>query len=67
MKKGAAILLLGLLAERSKMRADCEAEMLQHFLGISRTMPPEQGRQYLAWVEQHLRTALAQLPEMDQG
>ena len=42
----------GLLAERAKMRADCEAEMLQHFLQVSRTMPPEQGRQYLAWVEQ---------------
>ncbi len=42
----------GLLAERAKMRADCEAEMLQHFLEVSRTMPPEQGRQYLAWVEE---------------
>jgi len=42
----------GLLAERAKTRADCEAEMLQHFLQVSRTMPLEQGRQYLAWVEQ---------------
>jgi len=42
----------GLLAERAKMRADCEAEMLQHFLQVSRTMPPEQGRQYLEWVEE---------------
>lgn len=40
-----------LLAERAKMRGDCEAEMLKHFLAVSRTMPPEQGRRYLAWVE----------------
>lgn len=40
-----------LLAERAKMRADCEAEMMKHFLEVSRTMPPEQGRRYLAWVE----------------
>jgi hypothetical protein len=41
-----------LLAERAKTRADCEAEMLKHFLEVSRTMPPEQGRRYLEWVEQ---------------
>ncbi len=41
-----------LLTERAKMRAECEAEMLQHFLEVSRTMPPEQGRRYLAWVQQ---------------
>jgi hypothetical protein len=41
-----------LLAARAKVRADCEAEMLQHFLEVSRTMPPEQGRRYLAWVQQ---------------
>jgi hypothetical protein len=40
-----------LLAQRAKMRADCEAEMLQHFLQVSRTMPPAQGRRYLEWVE----------------
>ena len=41
-----------LLAERAKTRADCEAEMLKHFLEVSRTMPREQGRRYLEWVEQ---------------
>src|SRR6516225_6196692 len=30
-----------LLAERAKTRANCEAEMLKHFLEVSRTMPPE--------------------------
>jgi hypothetical protein len=40
-----------LLAERAKTRAECEAEMMKHFLKVSQTMPPEQGRRYLAWVE----------------
>jgi hypothetical protein len=40
-----------LLAERATLRADCEGEMMKHFLAVSRTMPPEQGRRYLAWVE----------------
>jgi hypothetical protein len=31
--------------------------MLQHFYEVSRTMPPEQGRRYLAWVQE--RTILA--------
>jgi regulator of replication initiation timing len=41
-----------LLAERAKMRAECETEMLKHFLAVSRTMPAEQGQRYLAWVYQ---------------
>lgn len=40
------------LAERAKMRSECQAEMLKHFFAVSRTMPPEQGRRYLAWVQQ---------------
>jgi hypothetical protein len=40
-----------LLTERAKMRAYCETEMLQHFLEVSRSMPFEEGRRYLEWVE----------------
>ena len=40
------------LSERAKMRADCEAEMLNHFLQVSRMMPLEQGQRYLQWVEE---------------
>jgi hypothetical protein len=40
------------LSERAKVRADCEAEMLSHFLEVSRMMPPQQGQRYLEWVEQ---------------
>ncbi len=40
-----------LLAKRAQTRADCEAEMLKHFLAVSRTMPPAEGQRYLQWVE----------------
>ena len=46
----------GALAERAKMRAECQTEMLKHFFEVSRTMPPEQGRRYLAWAQE--RTCL---------
>lgn len=36
------------LAELAALRAQCQAQMLQHFIEVSRTMPPEQGRRYLA-------------------
>ncbi|MGA2240577.1 MAG: periplasmic heavy metal sensor [Verrucomicrobiota bacterium] len=36
------------LAELAALRAQCQAQMLQHFTEVSRTMPPEQGRRYLA-------------------
>lgn len=36
------------LAEIAALRAQCQAQMLQHFTDVSRTMPPEQGRRYLA-------------------
>ncbi|MBN9689035.1 MAG: periplasmic heavy metal sensor [Verrucomicrobia bacterium] len=42
-----------LLRERAQMRASCQTEMLKHFFEVSRTMPPEQGKRYLAWVREH--------------
>jgi hypothetical protein len=36
------------LAELAVLRAQCQAQMLQHFTEVSQTMPPEQGRRYLA-------------------
>jgi hypothetical protein len=36
------------LAELAALRAQCQAQMLQHFTEVSRTMPPELGRRYLA-------------------
>ncbi len=40
------------LAEAAQLRAECESAMLQHFYEISRVMPPDQGKRYLAWVQQ---------------
>jgi hypothetical protein len=36
------------LAELGELRAQCQAQMLQHFVEVSQAMPPEQGRRYLA-------------------
>ena len=35
------------LAELAVLRAQCQAQMLQHFIEVSQTMPPEQGHRYL--------------------
>jgi hypothetical protein len=39
------------LAESALLRAECQKKMLNHFFEVSRMMPPEQGRRYLAWVQ----------------
>lgn len=36
------------LAEVAALRAECQAQMLRHFHVVSATLPPEQGRRYLA-------------------
>jgi hypothetical protein len=36
------------LAEVAALRAKCQGNMLAHFYEVSRAMPPEQGRRYLA-------------------
>lgn len=38
------------LQEAAQLRAECQKEMLQHFYQVSRSMPPDEGRRYLAWV-----------------
>jgi hypothetical protein len=40
------------LVEAAQLRAQCQKAMLQHFYEVSRTMPPEQGNRYLAWVQE---------------
>jgi hypothetical protein len=34
------------------LRAQCQAQMLRHFITVSQAMPPEQGRRYLAEMKQ---------------
>ena len=40
------------LTEAAQLRAQCQRNMLQHFTEVSKQMPPEQGRRYLAWVQE---------------
>ncbi len=40
------------LKEIAALRAQCRAQMLQYFATVSQAMPPEQGRRYLAEMEQ---------------
>ena len=35
------------LTELGMLRAQCQAQMLRHFVEVSQAMPPEQGRRYL--------------------
>jgi hypothetical protein len=41
-----------LLLEAAQTRVECQRNMLDHFFQVSRVMPPEQGRRYLAWVKE---------------
>ncbi len=36
------------LKEIAALRAQCQAQMLEHFVAVSQAMPPEQGARYLA-------------------
>jgi len=45
------------ITESARLRGQCQRNMLEHFYEVSRTMPPEQGRRYLEWVQD--RTCLA--------
>jgi hypothetical protein len=35
------------LNELAELRAQCQSQMLQHFITVSQTMPPEEGQRYL--------------------
>jgi hypothetical protein len=38
--------------EVAQLRSGCQRMMLRHFFQVSQSMPPEQGRGYLAWVKE---------------
>lgn len=40
------------LTESTKLRAECQRDMLQHFFAVSQTMPPAQGKRYLEWISE---------------
>jgi Heavy-metal resistance len=39
------------LTELGELRAQCQGQMLQHFINVSHAMPPAEGRRYLAEME----------------
>jgi len=41
------------LAEAAQIRLECQKAMLKHCLEVSRAMPSEEGKRYLAWVQEH--------------
>jgi N-glycosylase/DNA lyase len=53
------------LEEIAQLRAGCQADMLRHFYEVSQAMPSEEGRRYLAWVQQ--KTILSGPGQMDMG
>jgi len=52
------------LAAAAQIRADCQADMLAHFFEVSRTMPPAEGKRYLAWVAEQTLPAMQNMPGM---
>jgi hypothetical protein len=41
------------LNDAAQLRVQCQTRMLTHFYEVAKTMPPEQGRRYLAWVQKN--------------
>jgi hypothetical protein len=50
------------LVEAAEIRAECQANMLEHFYSVAQTMPPEQGKRYLAWVRQETMKSAQMMP-----
>lgn len=40
------------LTEAAELRLECQKRMFRHFVEVSQAMPPEQGKRYLAWVQE---------------
>jgi hypothetical protein len=50
------------LAEAAQIRAECQANMLEHFYAVAQTMPPQQSQRYLAWVKQETLAPRQMMP-----
>ena len=44
------------LAKAAQLRVECQTAMLAHFYEVAQAMPPEEGKRYLAWVQQETLT-----------
>lgn len=40
------------LSEAALLRVECQAAMLAHFYEVARVMPAQEGKRYLAWMQQ---------------
>lgn len=47
------------LSEATELRKECLAQMLEHFYAVSRVMPPEQGKRYLARMQAETAESMA--------
>jgi len=45
-----------LLANAAQLRVECQTQMLEECFAASREMPPEQGKRYLAWMQEQVFT-----------
>ena len=52
------------LTELGELRAQCQAQMLRHFIAVSQAMPPEEGQRYLAEMK---RITLGSHEEIEQS
>jgi hypothetical protein len=53
--------------ELAALRAQCQGQMLEHFVAVSQAMPAEQGRRYLAQMTQLALGAPGQMEQSMPG
>jgi hypothetical protein len=59
--------IAAVIAESTRLRGVCQSNMLRHFYEVSRTMPPEEGKRYLEWIEQKTFLSDSMMPSSGQG
>jgi len=62
------------LGELASLRAQCQSQMIQHFLEVSQAMPPEQGKRYFAEMKrvtlgehEQVEKSMSESPGMQHG
>jgi len=62
------------LSELAALRAQCQTQMLRHFVEVSQAMPPAQGQRYLAEMQhltlgfhEQIEQAMSQSPDHEHG
>ena len=62
------------LSELAALRAECQTQMLRHFVEVSQEMPPEQGKRYLAEMQritlgfhEQIEQSMSPSPEHEHG